>query len=47
MECFAIAKVCEIYGMKFTSYKWVSDNGDGSAWEENCKIGFNSVINLL
>lgn len=47
MECFAIAKVCELYKIKFSSYKWVSDNGSGSDWKENCKIGFNSVLNLL
>ena len=43
MECFALAKVCKTFDMKFSSYKWVSDDGDGSTWEENCKIGFNKL----
>jgi adenosylhomocysteine nucleosidase len=47
MECFAIAKVCDVYKIKFRSYKWISDNGSGSDWKENCKIGLNSVLNLL
>ena len=40
MECYALAKVCKQFGIKFSSYKWVSDDGDGSNWEEDCKIGF-------
>ena len=47
MECFALAKVCHRFGIKFSSYKWVSDNGDGSDWKENCKIGFEKVKQLL
>jgi adenosylhomocysteine nucleosidase len=47
MECFAIASVCNKFNIKFSSYKWVSDNGNGSDWKENCKLGLNSVINLL
>tara|TARA_R110000765_G_scaffold123223_1_gene220113 strand:- start:2544 stop:3116 length:573 start_codon:yes stop_codon:yes gene_type:complete len=43
MECFALAKVCKHFNIKFNSYKWVSDDGDGSTWEENCKIGFNKL----
>jgi adenosylhomocysteine nucleosidase len=47
MECFAIAKVCKRFNIKFTSYKWVSDSGDGGNWKENCKIGFEKVKNIL
>ena len=47
MECFALAKVCNKHNIKFNSYKWVSDNGSGTDWKENCKLGFNSVLNLL
>lgn len=47
MECFAIAKVCKRFNIEFSSYKWVSDNGDNHSWEENCKIGFESVKELL
>jgi len=47
MECFAIANVCKRYGVKFHSYKWVSDSGDYSHWKENCKIGFEKVKEIL
>jgi adenosylhomocysteine nucleosidase len=47
MECFALAKVCHRFNIKFNSYKWVSDNGSGSDWKENCKIGFEQVKLLL
>ena len=47
MECFAIAKVCKRYGVKFESYKWISDGGDYSHWKENCKIGFEKVKEIL
>jgi adenosylhomocysteine nucleosidase len=47
MECFAIAKVCKRFNIKFTSYKWVSDGGDGGNWKENCKIGFGKIKNIL
>lgn len=47
MECFALAKVCHRFGIKFSSYKWVSDNGDGGDWKENCKIGFEKVKQML
>ena len=47
MECYAIAKVCKRFQIKFSSYKWVSDDGDASSWKENCKIGFNKVKEIL
>ncbi len=47
MECFAIAKVCRRYNIKFSSYKWISDGGDHSHWKENCKIGFEKVKTIL
>jgi adenosylhomocysteine nucleosidase len=47
MECFALAKVCKRFNIKFNSYKWVSDSGDGSNWEENCKIGFEKIKNII
>jgi adenosylhomocysteine nucleosidase len=47
MECFALAKVCHRFGIKFNSYKWVSDNGDGGDWKENCKIGFEKVKQMI
>lgn len=47
MECFAIAKVCKRFNMNFSSYKWISDDGDASSWEEMCHIGFNKVKEIL
>jgi adenosylhomocysteine nucleosidase len=47
MECFSIAKVCKRFGIKFSSYKWVSDNGEHSDWKENCKIGFEKIKVIL
>jgi len=47
MECFAIAKVCKRFNIKFSSYKWVSDDGNANDWKENCKIGFNKIKDIL
>ena len=47
MECFAIAKVCKRYRIKFSSYKWISDSGEYSDWKKNCKIGFEKVKVIL
>ena len=47
MECFSIAKVCKRFGIKFSSYKWVSDSGEHSDWRENCKIGFEKIKVIL
>lgn len=47
MECFAIAKVCSKFNILFRAIKWVSDNGDGGDWVENCKINFEKVKQLL
>jgi nucleoside phosphorylase len=47
MECFALAKVCKRFNMKFTSYKWVSDDGDANNWKEMCHIGFEKVKDIL
>jgi len=47
MECFAIAKVCKRFNIKFSSHKWISDSGDGGNWKENCKIGFEKIKQIL
>lgn len=47
MECFSIAKACKRFGIKFSSYKWISDGGDHSHWKENCKIGFEKIKVIL
>ena len=47
MECFALAKVCKRFNLKFSSYKWVSDEGSHDNWKENCKIGFEKIKVIL
>ena len=47
MECFALAKVCKRFNLKFSSYKWVSDEGSHDNWKENCKIGFEKIKQIL
>jgi adenosylhomocysteine nucleosidase len=47
MECFAIAKVCKRFNIKFSSYKWVSDDGNHHSWKDNCKLGFDKLKKLL
>jgi adenosylhomocysteine nucleosidase len=47
MECFAIAKVCKRFNIKFTSYKWISDSGDGGNWKENYKVGFEKIKQII
>jgi adenosylhomocysteine nucleosidase len=47
MELYAIAKVCRKYRVMLSSYKWVSDDGDFSKWQENCEKASQKVINML
>jgi len=46
MECYALANTSKKLGIKFSSYKWVSDDGNASSWKENCKIGFKKFKNI-
>ena len=47
MECYSLAYVCKEYGVKFKSYKWVSDDGDIDKWEENAAIGFENFKTII
>jgi len=47
MECYALAQVCKQRGIEFQSYKWVSDDGTPSTWEENAKIGFENFTRIF
>lgn len=47
MEAYAIAKVCKIYGFNFTAYKYISDDGDVSDWEENHSKGADLFLEQL
>jgi hypothetical protein len=47
MEAYGIAKVCRIFGFDFTAYKFISDSGDGSDWEENHHLGIEQYLDIL
>ena len=47
MECYSLAFTCKNFGIKFKSYKWVSDDGNIDTWEENAFIGFENFRKLL
>ena len=47
MECYSLAYVCKQFGIKFNSYKWVSDDGNIDTWEDNAAIGFENFKKLL
>jgi len=47
MECYSLAYVCATYGVKFLSYKWVSDDGNIDTWEDNASIGFENFKKIF
>lgn len=47
MELYGMAKVCRKFNAKLSSYKWVSDDGDFSKWQENCEKASREVIAML
>lgn len=46
MELYALTSICQLGSSKFTSYKWVSDDGDHASWIKNCRISFEKLIDL-
>lgn len=46
MECYAMAKTCKKFGIRFSSYKWVSDDGDHEHWIENCKLSLRKFLEM-
>jgi len=42
MEGFALAKVCQDFGVEFHSYKWASDDGNPEHWLENAAKGYKN-----
>ena len=42
MEGFALAKVCQDFGVEFHSYKWASDDGNPDHWLENAAKGYKN-----
>ena len=47
MEGYSIAKVAKNEGVKVSIYKWVSDDGSKSAWEENAASGYSNFKKIF
>ena len=47
MELFGIAKACKKFEIKFSAYKWISDDGNFSDWQKNCEVAFHKVLDVL
>ncbi|MDD2646559.1 MAG: 5'-methylthioadenosine nucleosidase [Patescibacteria group bacterium] len=50
MESYSIAKVCKIYGLKFVSYKFITNNFNKNAaadWKNNVKKGAKIFLDKL
>ena len=47
MESYSIVESCLHANKIVYCYKWVSDDGDSSSWEENAALGFNKFKQLL
>jgi adenosylhomocysteine nucleosidase len=47
MEAYSIAKVCKIYGFDFTAYKYISDSGNHTDWENNHNKGIELFLQKL
>jgi adenosylhomocysteine nucleosidase len=47
MEAYSIAKVCKIYGYDFTAYKYISDAGNSSDWQNSHDRGINLFLAKL
>ena len=47
MEGYSIAKVAKNEGVKVSIYKWVSDDGSKSAWEENAAAGYSNFKEIF
>ena len=50
MEAYALAKVCSHYEVPFISFKYITDNADGSSskdWEENCSDGIKKFKEII
>lgn len=47
MEGYSIANVCKSEGVFVSLYKWISDDGSHTAWEQNASIGYNNFKQLF
>ena len=42
MEGYSIAKVCKDENISLSLYKWISDDGSQSIWQQNAAIGYSN-----
>ena len=47
MEAYALAKVCQDYGVEFRCFKFISDGGNPDEWKENVSNGSVLFANKL
>lgn len=47
MEAYALAKVCQDYGVEFRCFKFISDGGNPDEWKENVSKGSVLFANKL
>ena len=47
MEAYALASVCQTYGMPFRCYKYISDSGNPQDWKDNCAKGVDLFVERL
>ena len=47
MVAYALAKVCQDYGVEFRCFKFISDGGDPDEWKENVSKGSVLFANKL
>jgi adenosylhomocysteine nucleosidase len=47
MEAYALAKVCQDYGVEFRCFKFISDGGDPDEWKKNVSKGSVLFANKL
>lgn len=47
MECYSLAYCCKQMGVSFSSYKWISDDGESDDWEQNAIIGYKNFKKII
>ena len=47
MEAYALASVCQTYGIPFRCYKYISDSGNPQDWKDNCSKGVDLFVARL
>lgn len=47
MECYSLAYCCKQMSVSFSSYKWISDDGESDDWEANANIGYENFKEII